>query len=117
VPDVLSGDLYHSEGYEEMTQETSVKMTREEALARARKLFGKEARAIIGKRNSRNSAPPDPADVTDTIFFVGKANQEGRIGVIFGKGATWEEAVSEAEIAVAGACGDKNQVIYLKHSY
>jgi hypothetical protein len=96
---------------------TTAEMTKSEALERSRRLFGKEGRAVIGKRNGRNSSPPDPADLTETIFFIGRANQEGRICVIFGKGANWEEAVGEAEIAMAGACGDKNQVIYLKHSY
>ena len=91
-------------------------MTKVEAQARAKRLFGKEGRAVTGKRNARNASPPDPADTTEVIYFIGKANQEGRICVIYGKGATWEEAVNEAEIAVAGNCGDKDQVVYLKHS-
>jgi high-affinity K+ transport system ATPase subunit B len=82
-------------------------MTKVEAQARAKKLFGKPA---------RNASPPDPEDTTEIIYFVGKANQEGRICVVYGKGANWEEAVGEAEIAVAGNCGDKDRVVFLKHS-
>jgi hypothetical protein len=91
-------------------------MTKVEAQARAKKLFGKEGRAVTGRKNARNASPPDPEDTTEIIYFVGKANQEGRICVVYGKGANWEEAVGEAEIAVAGNCGDKDRVVFLKHS-
>jgi hypothetical protein len=91
-------------------------LTQEEALVRARRLFGKEGRVAVGKQNDANPSPKDPTD-PPLICMVGKVNEGGRVMTVFGKGETWEQAVHEAEINVAGNVGDTGKVMFLKHSF